>query len=326
MNMEEAFLVVHFLELAQRKHTYPDKSVAVVCTHYAQMLLLQCCIGQMAEWLGEGRYACVSAISTLDHFQGLQAQVVVASLVSAAPGIMLDVVRANTLISRAQSELHLIGHFEQWRSRGATGSWLKGVEVVQDKSEVAWDELDDLILPKVLCVEPLLPEWKEGVMRMRVQQNDVTPHHLGVTLPDFTQWALPYVLLEGDSVDEELSGLERVTHAAQLSPDARVMVQKLIHKPLGKAQSYEENDTAPKWNTIHLKTWQEAYRGLTSLPFLLRYFCSPLGVHVAMLLHGIVDCSGEVGVCCPVPVHRTRELQCAWRPLPEALKDYIYGV
>ena len=38
--------------------------------------------------------------------QGLQAPVVLASLVSSEPGIMKDVVRANKLTSRAQCELH----------------------------------------------------------------------------------------------------------------------------------------------------------------------------------------------------------------------------
>ena len=50
-------------------------------------------------------------IATLDRYEGSQAAVVLASMVSSEPRIMKDVVRAKTLISRAQSGLHLFGPF-----------------------------------------------------------------------------------------------------------------------------------------------------------------------------------------------------------------------
>ena len=59
-------------------------------------------------------------IVTLDRYQGLQAPVVLASSVSSEPGIMKDVVRANTLTSRAQSELHLFGGFLGWEESPLT--------------------------------------------------------------------------------------------------------------------------------------------------------------------------------------------------------------
>ena len=41
MSMEEVPLVCHFLQLAVRKGNCPNGSVAVVTTHYAQMVWLQ---------------------------------------------------------------------------------------------------------------------------------------------------------------------------------------------------------------------------------------------------------------------------------------------
>ena len=40
MSMEEGLLVCRFLELVVRAGTYPDRSLAVVTTHYAQMVWL----------------------------------------------------------------------------------------------------------------------------------------------------------------------------------------------------------------------------------------------------------------------------------------------
>ena len=67
----------------------------------------------------------------LDRFQGLQAQVVLASLVSATPGIMHDIWRSNTLTSRAQSELHLFGRFTGWDVHAIPGAWIAALHAVQ---------------------------------------------------------------------------------------------------------------------------------------------------------------------------------------------------
>ena len=63
---------------------------------------------------GAQGYESVQVIAAMDQYQGLQAPVVLASLVSPEPGIMKDVVQVNTLSSRAQSELHLFGPFLGW--------------------------------------------------------------------------------------------------------------------------------------------------------------------------------------------------------------------
>ena len=79
------------------------------------MLWLQQCVWEAARTLhGNQAYQCVEVIANLDRYQGLQAPVVLASLVSSEAGIMKDVVRANTLTSRAQSELHLFQPFFGW--------------------------------------------------------------------------------------------------------------------------------------------------------------------------------------------------------------------
>ena len=44
LSMEEGLLVCHFLEYAVRRGTYPAQSVAVVTTHYAEMVWLQHCV------------------------------------------------------------------------------------------------------------------------------------------------------------------------------------------------------------------------------------------------------------------------------------------
>ena len=49
MSMEEGLLVCHFLELANKKGTYPNRSVAVVTTHYAQMVWLKWCVGYVGR-------------------------------------------------------------------------------------------------------------------------------------------------------------------------------------------------------------------------------------------------------------------------------------
>ena len=89
--------------------------MAIVTTHYEQMLWLQHSVWVVGHKLhGDQGYECVQVFVTLDRYQGLQAPVVPASLVSSEPGIMKDVVRANTLTTRAQSELHLFGPFLGW--------------------------------------------------------------------------------------------------------------------------------------------------------------------------------------------------------------------
>ena len=104
----------HFLEYAVRRGTYPAQSVAVVTTHYAQMVWLQHCVTFVGRKWQAHPVKLLRTVATLDRFQGLQALVILASLVSPTPGVMHDIWRSNTLTSKAQSELQLFGRFTEW--------------------------------------------------------------------------------------------------------------------------------------------------------------------------------------------------------------------
>ena len=73
-------------------------------------------------------------------------------------------------------------------------------------------------------------------MRLRLETGEVEPIHLRVTLPDFTEWALPYILIKDDDTNwaawHESDGLERVCHTDELPDFAKRRVQFLITKPL----------------------------------------------------------------------------------------------
>ena len=91
MSMEDGLLVCHFLELAIKVGTYPDRSVAVVTTHYAQMVWLKHCVRFVGSRTYDTRHLIVSSIATLDRFQAVQAQVILVSLVCPTPGIVNDI-------------------------------------------------------------------------------------------------------------------------------------------------------------------------------------------------------------------------------------------
>ena len=102
-------MVCHFFELAVRRGTYPARSVAVVTTHYTQMVWLKHCVRFVGcRWQGS-QVNLLKTVATLDRFQGLQAQVILASVVSGTPGIMHDIWRSDILASRAQSDLQPSG-------------------------------------------------------------------------------------------------------------------------------------------------------------------------------------------------------------------------
>ena len=54
MSLEEGLLVSHFLDLATKAGTYPERSVAVVTTHYAQMVWLQHCVDYVGRRIHGG--------------------------------------------------------------------------------------------------------------------------------------------------------------------------------------------------------------------------------------------------------------------------------
>ena len=131
VSMEEGLLVCHFLEYVVRRGTYLAQSVAVVTTPYAQMVWLQHCVRFVGRKWQAHTVNLLTSVATLDRFQGLQAPVILSSLVSPTPGIMHDIQRSNTLSSRAQSELHLFGRFTQWTTHPTPGVWLAAMHAVQ---------------------------------------------------------------------------------------------------------------------------------------------------------------------------------------------------
>ena len=115
---------------------------------------------------GDEAYECVQMIAPLDRYQGLQAPVVLASLVSSEPGIMKDVVRANTLTSRAQSELHFFGAFLGWEESPLTAGWLSGLRVMAAELQnfPSPDDVRKVHLPGVMYQQPTLAKKEVGVI------------------------------------------------------------------------------------------------------------------------------------------------------------------
>ena len=78
--------------------------------------------------------------------------------------------------------------------------------------------------------------------QLQVETGDVTPVHMGVTLPDFTEWALPYILIKDEDTNRtrwhDIEGLERVCHTNELQEWEKRPVQFLINKLLKNAQPY----------------------------------------------------------------------------------------
>ena len=70
-------------------------------------------------------------------------------------------------------------------------------------------------------------------MRLRLETGEVEPIHLGVTLRDFTEWALPYILIKDEDTDwagwHDIEGLDGVCHTDELLDHAKRPVQLLIN-------------------------------------------------------------------------------------------------
>ena len=167
LSKEEAWLVMHFLKHAQNAQMYPPHSVAIVTTHYAQMLWLQHCVWEvMRRPHGDQTYECEQVIATLYRYQGLRAPVVFASMMSSEPGIMKDVSRANTLTSRAQSELHLFGPFFAWDQSPLTAGWLSGLRVMAEqlRQGASEEQVQSVRLQRVMYLQPTLVKAEAGVI------------------------------------------------------------------------------------------------------------------------------------------------------------------
>ena len=80
--------------------------------------------------------------------------------------------------------------------------------------------------------------------------NVVKPHLLGVILSDFTEWALPYVLVEDDGqFVGAWGGLVRVTHTTNLEPWDQRLLRHLVRKPLFHKRKYQLKDTVGMYRT-----------------------------------------------------------------------------
>ena len=80
---------------------------------------------------------------------------------------MKDVVRANILTGRAQSELHLFGPFPGWDDSPLTAGWLAGLRVMADELQRTGcprEEVQRLHPPGVLNQQPVLSIQHEGVI------------------------------------------------------------------------------------------------------------------------------------------------------------------
>ena len=68
LSMEEGLLVCHFLEYAVRRGTYPAQSVAVLTTHYAQMVWLQHYVTFVGRKWQAHPVNLLRTVATLDRF------------------------------------------------------------------------------------------------------------------------------------------------------------------------------------------------------------------------------------------------------------------
>ena len=91
---------------------------------------------------------------------------------------------------------------------------------------------------QLLELERIIANKRVGTleMRLRLKTGEVELIHLGVTLPDFTEWALPYVLLKDDDTNwaawHEIYGWERVCHTDELPDFGKRPIKCVITKPL----------------------------------------------------------------------------------------------
>ena len=186
--------------------------------------------------------------------------------------------------------------------------------------------------PPLLDSERVMANKRVGTleMRLRLETGEVEPKHLGVTLPDFTEWALPYILIRDEDTSwagwHDIEGLERVCHTQDLADHEQRPVQFLLTKPFRDAQTYPNPPRSAAYRTVSLPVWQDAYRHVDTVGFLGDDFCTPLGVYVASLLHGVRECEGGRDVCAPHAVHRGHAQHCGWKPLPDRVKRYVLGM
>ena len=137
--------------------------MAIGTTNYADMVWVQHCVDYVSKFLCGGQYPIPLQIATVDQSQGLQAQVILASLVSDVPGIKNDICGADTLMSSAQSGLRLFGQFARWGDRPTPSAWIATPNVVQCEAGSSAVR-DTLGLVGVLREASVIDGVKEGTI------------------------------------------------------------------------------------------------------------------------------------------------------------------
>ena len=151
-------------------------------------------------------------------------------------------------------------------------------------------------------------------MRMRLETGEVNPMHLRVTLSDFTDWALLYILIKDEDTNwavwHEVERVARVCHTDEFQDFQKRLVQFMITQPLQKAQTYPSPPRSAAYCTVSLPVWQDAYRLLDTVGFLEDDLCTPLGVYVTFLVHGVRECEGGGGPMCVPHMLSTIHIPC----------------
>ena len=183
---------------------------------------------------------------------------------------------------------------------GVVGQWLWKPWKKHAKALDPWGFFP-LQCDQLLNWERIMANRRVGTleMRLRLETGEVEPIHLGVTLPDFTECALPYILIKHEDTNwvgwHDIEGLERVCHRDELPDHAKTPIQFLITKPLQKAQTYPSPPPVSCLPHCVPACVEDAQSLLDKVHFLEDDFCTPLGLYVVSLLHGVRECGGGGG-------------------------------
>ena len=153
--------MLHFLEHAHNAQAPPPPPAQWQSSPHTLHRCYGCstvCGKHGEDCMGTTHMSVCRSFAILVRYQGLQAPVVLASMVSSDPGILKDVVRANTLTSRAQSELHFFGPFFGWDVSPLTAGWFTGWRVMADqlRQGATQEQVQKVQLAGVLVQQPTL--------------------------------------------------------------------------------------------------------------------------------------------------------------------------
>ena len=84
----------------------------------------------------------------------------------------------------------------------------------------------------------------------------------------------------------------------------------LSPKPSKRPKPIPPPPRSAAYRTVSLPVWQDAYSLLDTVGFLEDDLCTPLGVYVASLLHGVRECGGGGGAMCVAHMPFTMDIPC----------------